>query len=342
MKRGKNRASVNQKDKEGFTPLHRAAEAGHAHIVKVLVERGANVDVATDTGFTALCLAAKEGYEPIVRILANANANVERADLAYGCTPLLWAVQNARGAEVTKFLCEKGADTETKSRVSGSARRRAPAPARRARRRQLAGPRVVRGASMMVTSTPCRLRRPHRARTRISRAPSQFGYTALMYAAQLGSMEKVKALLAAGADAKAKDSVRYVCLYLLLRRAGVRRMGAGGRRAGALCQGNTAPAARAAPRSDVTPRPPRPAAARRHRADARAHEAPRRGRGPARAGGAGPAGAKVRCAGRGPVVATRAWLPSACGGSRRLRFYTSRQNNLCAVAPVPATPLSLP
>lgn len=118
MQRGKNRASVNQKDKEGFAPLHRAAEAGHAHIVKVLVERGANVDVATDTGFTALCLAAKEGYEPIVRILANAGANVERADLAYGCTPLLWACQNARGAEVTKFLCEKGADTATKSRVS--------------------------------------------------------------------------------------------------------------------------------------------------------------------------------------------------------------------------------
>lgn len=31
-----------------------------------------------------------------------------------------------------------------------------------------------------------------------------------MYAAQLGSMEKVKALLAAGADVRTKDSVRGV------------------------------------------------------------------------------------------------------------------------------------
>lgn len=118
--RGKSRASVNVKDKEGYSPLHYAAEAGHADIVRILLERGADADLATDTGFTALCLAAKGGHESIVRLMANAGGNIERADLAYGCTPLLWAVQNG-GADVTRFLCEKGADTTAKSRVRDAA-----------------------------------------------------------------------------------------------------------------------------------------------------------------------------------------------------------------------------
>ena len=102
---------------EGFSALHRASEAGHVDVVRLLVEKGANINDLTGTGFTALCLAAKGGHEATVRFLATAGANIETADVAYGCSPLLWAVQNGT-AQCVDFLCVKGADKEAKSRVS--------------------------------------------------------------------------------------------------------------------------------------------------------------------------------------------------------------------------------
>lgn len=37
-------ANVNAKDSEQWTPLHAAATCGHLHLVKYLIEKGANLD----------------------------------------------------------------------------------------------------------------------------------------------------------------------------------------------------------------------------------------------------------------------------------------------------------
>lgn len=50
---------VNQKDANGWTPLHEGARSGHKEIVEILVENGAKINEKTNTGETALWWAEK-------------------------------------------------------------------------------------------------------------------------------------------------------------------------------------------------------------------------------------------------------------------------------------------
>ena len=57
------------------TPLLLAADAGHADVVAVLLDSGADVDCADDTGWTALMWASFRGHEEIVTYLLDRGAN---------------------------------------------------------------------------------------------------------------------------------------------------------------------------------------------------------------------------------------------------------------------------
>lgn len=61
-------------DKDGFTPLIRAAWNGHGEVVAVLIEYGARVNVESKNGKTALRLAHGNGYPDIVKMLREAVA----------------------------------------------------------------------------------------------------------------------------------------------------------------------------------------------------------------------------------------------------------------------------
>ncbi|RDW72196.1 hypothetical protein BP5796_08230 [Coleophoma crateriformis] len=52
-----------------YTALHKAAEGGDVEIVKLLVERGADVNAELPGGLTALHLASEKGHEDIVELL---------------------------------------------------------------------------------------------------------------------------------------------------------------------------------------------------------------------------------------------------------------------------------
>jgi hypothetical protein len=57
-------ADVRTKDHNGVTPLHRAAQHGHLHVVEWLFEHGAEEDVAAKTldgGFTPMHWACEKG-----------------------------------------------------------------------------------------------------------------------------------------------------------------------------------------------------------------------------------------------------------------------------------------
>lgn len=66
--------SIHAKDKNGWQPLHEGARAGHVHIVKYLVEQGANVNETTGNGGTALWWARQAGADQVVEYLESVGA----------------------------------------------------------------------------------------------------------------------------------------------------------------------------------------------------------------------------------------------------------------------------
>lgn len=70
-------ANVNGTNFAGFTPLMRAAEQGHAAVVAELLGRNARTSARTKDGATALHLAAGAGHTEIVRLLLDSGADVK-------------------------------------------------------------------------------------------------------------------------------------------------------------------------------------------------------------------------------------------------------------------------
>ena len=66
---------VNERDKEGFTPLYEASKNGHPEIVKLLLEAGVDMNKACTTDdFTPLYIASKDGHSEVVKLLLEAGA----------------------------------------------------------------------------------------------------------------------------------------------------------------------------------------------------------------------------------------------------------------------------
>ncbi|KAL5084943.1 hypothetical protein Trisim1_011297 [Trichoderma cf. simile WF8] len=107
-------ADMEAQDDDGQTPLSRAAENGHEATVKVLIEKGADVEAMDNDGAVPLWWAAENGHEATVKLLIEKGANIEAKD-RHGQAPLSRAAQNGHEA-VVKLLVEKGANIETKDR----------------------------------------------------------------------------------------------------------------------------------------------------------------------------------------------------------------------------------
>jgi ankyrin repeat protein len=52
-------------EKDGWTALHVAAQNGNESVVKLLVERGADVKGISKDGWTAIHMAAQNGHDPV-------------------------------------------------------------------------------------------------------------------------------------------------------------------------------------------------------------------------------------------------------------------------------------
>jgi ankyrin repeat protein len=106
-------ADVKAANRGGNTPLHWAAGNGHLIVVKYLVEeKGADVKAANKDGSTPLHLSARYGHLDVVKYLvAEKGADVKAANNG-GNTPLHWAAEEGR-LDVVKYLVEeKGADVK--------------------------------------------------------------------------------------------------------------------------------------------------------------------------------------------------------------------------------------
>ena len=89
-----------------------AAENGHEAVVKLLLEKGAELETKSSSGRKPLSYAAENGHDVVVKLVLEKGAELETKD-NYGGTPLSWAAKDCHKA-VVKLLLEKGAKLETK------------------------------------------------------------------------------------------------------------------------------------------------------------------------------------------------------------------------------------
>ena len=103
----------------GATALLEAAKLTNSATLKLLLERGAKVDLTDDHGITPLMQAAMTGQLENVKLLLDAGANVNAMN-QFHLTPFLIAAIRDNN-EVTKLLIARGADVQVRDFVDGTA-----------------------------------------------------------------------------------------------------------------------------------------------------------------------------------------------------------------------------
>ncbi len=111
---------VNEAGGDGMTPLHWAAERGHAGVVEILLGASADVSAVTRIGsYTPLHLASRRGDAGGVEALLDAGADPEAVTTNSGVTPLHLASSAAGGAGAVAALLERGADPNARESAAG-------------------------------------------------------------------------------------------------------------------------------------------------------------------------------------------------------------------------------
>ncbi len=101
------------RDARGRTPLHLAADRGHADVAEALLAAGADANAKADDGSTPLHLAAEGGRADVAEALLAAGAAANARD-DYGSTPLHRAAWMGH-ASAADVLLTAGADLHAKA-----------------------------------------------------------------------------------------------------------------------------------------------------------------------------------------------------------------------------------
>jgi quinoprotein dehydrogenase-associated probable ABC transporter substrate-binding protein len=107
-------ADVNQRDRDGWTPLMTAAYGDDAADIKVLVAHGGDPNAVSAQNFTPLGIATQYGKNKAALALIGAGADPGRAIGDAGYTPLMLATAS-HAPEVAHALLEKGADVNARN-----------------------------------------------------------------------------------------------------------------------------------------------------------------------------------------------------------------------------------
>lgn len=180
---------VNARDAQGRTPLMLAARAGCLVCVDLLVSGGARAAEVGPQGRTALMLAAREGRLEVANLLVREGAPLDQAD-ELGRNALWWAC-DARQSQVAMSLVELGVPVQSDAAGTGPLHLAAGNDDR-----------------MLVTALVERVG---------PEAPAGDGNRPLMIAARAGAADAVDALLAAGADLKARNDLGDTALIVAVR-----------------------------------------------------------------------------------------------------------------------------
>ena len=88
--------AVNLRDKFGQTPLILACDKQLSSSAKLLISKGAEIDIADNDGWTALMYCAKRGNSELMATLIGSNANIHAHDLQFQQTSYLIACRNGQ------------------------------------------------------------------------------------------------------------------------------------------------------------------------------------------------------------------------------------------------------
>jgi ankyrin repeat protein len=164
-------ASAKAANDLGVTPLHLSAANGNVQVMRWLIEKGAAIDAASAAAVTPLMEAARAGNVDGIRLLLAHGAKVNARESARGQTALMWAVSRQH-PDVVKVLLENRADVHARTES--------------------------RPLMVMLDRGP---RRAVKTSAQDARQIHAGGSTALIFAAQNGSVDAARLLLGAGANA---------------------------------------------------------------------------------------------------------------------------------------------
>lgn len=105
LSRGAN--MVSKDNRSGRSPLSWAARSGQEAMVKLLLNRGVDIECTDNLGQTPIFFAAEKGHDAVIRLLVDSGAHVNAKD-GNGCTPLLRAAKVGY-LPVVKLLLRNGA-----------------------------------------------------------------------------------------------------------------------------------------------------------------------------------------------------------------------------------------
>src|SRR6185295_5147927 len=104
----------NLANRYGVAPMHEAALRADPGLLKVLLDAGADVDLALPQGETPLMLASRTSGVDAVRVLIEHGAKVNVVERWQGHTPLMYAAAHDRG-KVAAALLAAGADVNART-----------------------------------------------------------------------------------------------------------------------------------------------------------------------------------------------------------------------------------
>ncbi len=110
---------INDLNEQGSTPLHSACFGGHLDVVKLLLEKGADVQAVNGGGFTPLHLASYGGHRDVVQYLLEKGADMNATNEQMNLTALDFAFLKelqARKLNVAPLLIERGAKFDVNKR----------------------------------------------------------------------------------------------------------------------------------------------------------------------------------------------------------------------------------
>ncbi len=106
---------VHKPDNYGETLLYQAARRGSLTQVRLIIERGGDVNLRSNQKQTPLHFAAFEGYLSVAKVLLKYNAEISPVDRD-GMTPLHFAADSGKTAMV-RLLIEKGALVNARNKL---------------------------------------------------------------------------------------------------------------------------------------------------------------------------------------------------------------------------------